>query len=87
MGVEKNDENALRIFERKIIRRIYGPIFEAGEWRIRSNTEIDQILKAEDLVKHIKSMSLRWLSYVERIQEGRMPKLLLHGHIIGVRKT
>ena len=59
MSSEKEDENALRIFERKITRWIHEPTFEAGEWRILSNMEIDQILKGEDLVRHAKSMGLR----------------------------
>ena len=45
---------------------IYGPIWEAGKWRIRSNYEINQILDGEDLVKHIKSLRIGWLSHVER---------------------
>jgi hypothetical protein len=28
------EENALRMFERKIIRRIYGPVMENNVWRI-----------------------------------------------------
>ena len=28
-----SDENTLRIFERRIIRKIYGPICENGLWR------------------------------------------------------
>jgi hypothetical protein len=31
--------NALRIFERKIVRRIYGPINEGESWRIGTNKE------------------------------------------------
>ncbi|PSN47658.1 hypothetical protein C0J52_23652 [Blattella germanica] len=42
--------NALRIFEREIIRRIYGPVLENNTWRIRSNSEINQILGGEDLM-------------------------------------
>ncbi|PSN34761.1 hypothetical protein C0J52_26615 [Blattella germanica] len=31
----KEDQNTLRKFERKIMRKIYGPMMENGEWRIR----------------------------------------------------
>jgi hypothetical protein len=35
--LSKKDENLLQIFERRILRRIYGPINEGGIWRIRYN--------------------------------------------------
>jgi hypothetical protein len=37
--------NALRIFERKIVRRIYGPINEGESWRIGTNKEIEDKLE------------------------------------------
>jgi hypothetical protein len=43
--VKKEDENILRRFERKIIRRIYGPVRQGREWRIRNNEEIDNIIR------------------------------------------
>jgi len=33
----KKEEQTLLIFERKIFRRIYGPKYEDGEWKIRTN--------------------------------------------------
>ena len=33
----KKEEQALLIFERKIFRRIYGPKYENGEWKCRTN--------------------------------------------------
>jgi hypothetical protein len=42
-----SDENALRIFEWKIIRKIYGPVCEDGVWRVRSNSEINSLLQGE----------------------------------------
>jgi hypothetical protein len=35
--MKKKEEQALLIFERKIFRRIYGPKYEDGEWKIRMN--------------------------------------------------
>jgi hypothetical protein len=39
------EENALRIFERKIVRRIYGAVMGNNVWRIRYNEELNTLLK------------------------------------------
>jgi hypothetical protein len=65
--------NALRISERKIIRKIYGPI-KGDSWRIRKNKEIKDILQGADIVTFIKSSRIRWYGHVERLQNQRMPK-------------
>jgi hypothetical protein len=38
----KKDEQALLIFERKIFRRIYGPKYEDGKWKRRTNRELEE---------------------------------------------
>jgi hypothetical protein len=52
------EENDLRVFERKAVRRIYGPVREEERWRIRSNRELEEILGGEDIVKFVKSRRL-----------------------------
>ena len=37
------DENNLRIFERQILRKIFGPVNIDSIWKIRNNTEIDKL--------------------------------------------
>jgi hypothetical protein len=37
-----NDEKNLRIRERKVLRKIFGPICAAGNWRRRTNEEVKQ---------------------------------------------
>ena len=41
----KKEEQALLIFERKIFRRIYGPKYENGEWKSRTNRELEEMSK------------------------------------------
>ena len=40
--IKSADERYLRVFEEKIISRIYGPVFIDGEWKRRSNKETDE---------------------------------------------
>ena len=50
----KKEEQALLTFERKIFRRIYGPKYENGEWKSRTNRELEEMSKGENIVKWIK---------------------------------
>jgi hypothetical protein len=44
---------ALRVFERKIVRKIYGPIKEEEKWRIRTSNKIQGILQGDSIAKFI----------------------------------
>jgi hypothetical protein len=39
------EEQALLVFERKLFRRIYGPKYENGEWRTRTNRELEDMTR------------------------------------------
>jgi hypothetical protein len=58
-ALTSEEMNALRIFERKIVRRICGSINEGESWRVRTNKEIEDILEGADIVKLIKSLRFR----------------------------
>ena len=45
------EEQAVLIFERKIFRRIYGLKYESGEWKTRTNRELEEMSKGENIVK------------------------------------
>jgi hypothetical protein len=70
----KKEEQALLIFERKIFRRIYGPKYEDGKWKIRTNRELEELNKGENVVKGIMGQRISWLGHLERMEEDRMPK-------------
>jgi len=83
----KSDENLLRIFERKILQRIYGPVQEGDIWRIRNNEELNRSINREDIVKFIKAQRIRWLGHVERMEVGVMPRKMMEGRLfIGRRR-
>jgi hypothetical protein len=65
------------MFERKIKRRIYGPVMENNLGRIRYNEEINTLLKGEDIVRFIKSQRIRWVGHVERMEDNVKRKAVL----------
>ena len=44
----KKEEQAVLIFERKIFRRLYGLKYEDGEWKSRTNRELEEMSKGEN---------------------------------------
>jgi len=70
----KKEEQAALIFERKMFRRIYGPKYEDGEWKSRTNRELEKLSKGENIVKWIKGQRISWLGHLERMEEDRMTK-------------
>jgi hypothetical protein len=51
----RKDENNLRIFESRILRKIFGPVNIDNIWRIRNNVEIDKLIEGADIVRFIKA--------------------------------
>jgi len=47
----KREQEALLIFERKIFRRIYDRKYENGEWKSRTNGELEEMSKVKNIVK------------------------------------
>ena len=82
----KKEEQALLIFERKIFRRIYGPKYEDGEWKSRTNRELEELNKRENIVKWIKEQRISWLGHLERMEEDRMPKKIFTQELEGTRR-
>jgi len=72
------NEQQLRIFERKILRKIFGPVKdEDGFWRIRKNHELDELIGNADIVRFIKSRRIAWLGHVMRMDGMRIPRRIL----------
>ena len=80
------EENALRRFERKVLRKIYGPVVDKGVWRIRYNNELCELMGGEDIVRSIKAQRIQWLDHVERVDETAMAKRVLKGELYATRR-
>jgi hypothetical protein len=59
---------------------------EGERWRIRSNRELEEILRGKDIVRFVKSRQLACLGHVERMGEERMQRKLLRGKMEGRRR-
>jgi len=64
----------LLVFERKILRRIFGPTKENQIWRVKINEELDKVIKHKNMINHIKAQRLSWFGHVQRIPDTRTVK-------------
>ena len=68
------EEQILFTFERKILRRIFGPVLDQNRWRRRFNHELMELYREPDIGRFIKIKRLKWLSHVQRMDDSRIPK-------------
>jgi hypothetical protein len=58
-----------------VLRKIFGPTKErGGTWRIKTNLELDKLIKHENIINYIKAQSLSWFGHLHRMSEERMFK-------------
>jgi hypothetical protein len=60
--------------------------YENGEWKSRTNGELEEMSKGENVVKWIKGYRISWLGHLERIEEDRMPKKIFAQELEGTRR-
>jgi hypothetical protein len=67
------EEHRLRVFENRVLRRIFGPKRDEvrGEWRKMHNEEIHNLYSSPDIIRQVKSRRMRWAGHVARMGEER----------------
>jgi len=61
-------------------------IHENGEWKSRTNGELEEMSKGENIVKWIKGRRISWLGHLERMEEDMMPKKTFNQEMEGTRR-
>ena len=68
-------KNKLTVFERKVLRKIFGPTKERDDtWRIKTNDELDELIRHKNVTNHTKAQRLSWFGHLHRMPEERMVK-------------
>ena len=65
-------------FERKILRRISGPTKEKQIWRVKTNEELEKLIKHKNISNHIKARRLSWFGHVKRMPDTRTVKKIFN---------
>jgi len=81
------EERKLRVFENRVLRRIFGPKRDevTGEWRKLHNEELNDLYWSRNSVRVIKSRRMGWAGHVARMGEKRGVYRVLVGNPEGKR--
>jgi len=66
------EERRLRVFEKRVLRRVFGPNRDevTGEWR-KLHEELRDLYSLPSIVRVVKSRRMRWVGHVACMGEGR----------------
>jgi hypothetical protein len=72
-SVTLREEQRLRVFENRVVRRIFGPKRDevTTEWRKLHNEELYNLYSSPDIIRQVKSRRMRWAGHVARMVEKR----------------
>jgi hypothetical protein len=64
-----SEEHRLRLFENRVLRRIFGPKRDevTGEWRKLHNEWLRDLYSSPSVIRIIKSRRMRWAGHVARM--------------------
>jgi hypothetical protein len=63
------EESRLRVFGRRVLRRIFGPKKDevTGEWRKLHIKELNDVYSSPNTIRVFKSRRMRWAEHVARM--------------------
>ena len=61
----KTIKNKLMVFERKVLKKIFGPTKERyGTWRSKTNDKLDKLIRHKNIINYIKAQRLSWFGHL-----------------------
>jgi hypothetical protein len=80
------EEHRLRVFENRVLRRIFGPKKDVtGEWRKLHNEELHDLYASASIIRITKSRRMKWAGNVAPMGEKQNAYRLLVGKPEGKR--
>jgi hypothetical protein len=73
------DRNHTKLFENRVLRRIFGPKRGevTGEWRKLHNEDLHDLYSSPIIIRIMKARRMRWTGHVARMGENIIPYLLM----------
>jgi hypothetical protein len=87
LSLTLREEHRLRVFENRVLRRVFGPNRDkvTGEWRKLHSEELHNLYSPPDIIRQVKSRRMRWEGHVTRMGEDRKVYKVLVGKPEGKR--
>ena len=81
------EEHGLRVFENRVLMRIFGPMKDevTWDWRRLHNEELYDLYSSPNVIWVIKSRRVRWAGHVTRMGERQIAYRVLVGRPEGKR--
>ena len=83
--LKENIIQKLLVFERKILKGIFGPTKENQIWRIKNKEELGKLIKNENIVNYIKAQRPSWFGHMQRMPEARAAKKICKWNPLSTR--
>jgi hypothetical protein len=73
LSLTLREEHRQRVFENRVLRRIFGPKRDGvkEEWRKLHSEELHNLYSSPDIIRQVKSRRMRWAGHVARMGEER----------------